>query len=64
MDVTTRALPHKLMEINVISPGGLGSCETLYKANVVDPVVDALERKVDLWRHYGASLDNAHLATL
>ena len=43
----------KLMEINVFSPGGLGSCESLYKARFTDEVIAALERKVDLRRHYG-----------
>ena len=54
----------KLMEVNVFSPGGLGSCETLYKARFTDAVIDALEHKVDLRRHYGRTLDNTRLATL
>ena len=54
----------KLMEVNVFSPGGLGSCETLYKANFTDAVIDALEHKVDLRRHYGDTIANARLATL
>jgi glutathione synthase len=54
----------KLMEINVFSPGGLGSCEGLYKASFADAVIDALEHKVELRRHYGRSLGNARLATL
>ena len=54
----------KLMEVNVFSPGGLGSCETLYRAKFTDVVIGALERKVDLRRHYGRRLDNARLATL
>jgi glutathione synthase len=54
----------KLMEVNVFSPGGLGSCETLYRAKFTDTVIDALERKVELRRHYGADLENTRLATL
>jgi glutathione synthase len=54
----------KLMEVNVFSPGGLGSCEGLYKASFADAVIDALEHKVELRRHYGRSLGNARLATL
>jgi glutathione synthase len=54
----------KLMEINVFSPGGLGSCERLYGVDFVGPVVDALERKDALRHHYGTRLDNARLATL
>ena len=54
----------KLMEVNVFSPGGLGSCEGLYKARFTDAVIEALEHKVELRSHYGATLGNARLATL
>jgi glutathione synthase len=54
----------KLMEVNVFSPGGLGTCESLYKARFTDAVIEALERKVDLRRHYGATVPNTRLATL
>jgi glutathione synthase len=54
----------KLVEVNVFSPGGLGSCEHLYKARFTDTVIDALERKVELNHHYGGRLGNARLATL
>ncbi len=54
----------KLMEVNVFSPGGLGSCETLYRAKFTEVVVDALEHKVTLRRHYGQGLSNERLATL
>ncbi len=54
----------KLMEVNVFSPGGLGSCESIYKAKFNDAVIDSLERKVDLRRHYGNTIPNARLATL
>jgi glutathione synthase len=54
----------KLMEVNVFSPGGLGSCESIYEAKFTDAVIDALERKVELRRHYGQTLGNARLATL
>jgi glutathione synthase len=54
----------KLMEVNVFSPGGLGSCEGLYKASFTDAVIEALERKVGLRRHYGATVSNIRLATL
>lgn len=54
----------KLMEVNVFSPGGLGSCESLYRVKFTDVVIDALERKVALAGHYGGTLDNATLATL
>jgi len=54
----------KLMEVNVFSPGGLGSCEKLYKVSFTDEVIDALERKMDLRGHYGATVSNRRLATL
>ena len=54
----------KLVEVNVFSPGGLGSCESLYKARFTDAVIDALERKLALRDHYGRSLSNTRLATL
>jgi len=37
----------KLMEVNVFSPGGLGSCEQLYGTNFAASVIEELERKVD-----------------
>jgi glutathione synthase len=55
---------NKLMEVNVFSPGGLGSAEKLYDVNFADVVIDALEHKVQLRRHYDGALENARLATL
>jgi glutathione synthase len=54
----------KLMEVNVFSPGGLGSAEQLYKAKFADPVIDALEHKVSLRTHYPQGIANRRLATL
>jgi glutathione synthase len=54
----------KLMEVNVFSPGGLGSCEALYGVSFSDAVIDALDHKVELRRHYPELLDNIRLATL
>jgi glutathione synthase len=53
----------KLMEINVFSPGGLGSCQRLYGTNFAEAIIAALERKVDLHQHDGAALDNRRRAT-
>jgi glutathione synthase len=53
----------KLMEVNVFSPGGLGSSQHLYDVDFTQPVIEALERKVELRRNY-RDLDNARLATL
>ncbi len=54
----------KLMEVNVFSPGGLGSCQALYETDFASAVIKALEHKVSLHPHYGAQLDNVRLATI
>jgi glutathione synthase len=54
----------KLMEVNVFSPGGLGSCQHLYGTDFAAPVIAALEQKVELRQYYGAELGNIRLATL
>ena len=54
----------KLMEINVFSPGGLGSCQGLYGVDFAETVIEDLERKVGLRRVYGAALSNQRLATM
>ncbi len=54
----------KLMEINVFSPGGLGSAQTLEKTNFCKPVLEALERKVDYMRYYRRTFNNVDMATL
>jgi glutathione synthase len=54
----------KLMEVNVFSPGGLGTCEKLYGTKFTDVVIDALEHKVELRDHYRGALSNTKLAVL
>ena len=54
----------KLMEINVFSPGGLGSAQSFEKVNFCTPVLDALERKVDYMRFYRRNFDNEEMAVL
>ena len=54
----------KLMEINVFSPGGLGSAQAFTKINFCRVVIGALERKVQYARNYGHNFDNRDLATL
>ena len=53
----------KLMEINVFSPGGLGSSQKLEGENFAAGVIHAIEQKLDCRRRYGNSLDNRQLAT-
>lgn len=54
----------KLMEINVFSPGGLGSAQTFEKVNFCTPVLDALERKVAYMKYYRRNFRNTDLAVL
>jgi glutathione synthase len=55
---------NKLMEINVFSPGGLGSAQRFEKVNFNLAVIDALERKVEYMRYYRRNFDNDEMATL
>jgi len=54
----------KLMEINVFSPGGLGSAQKLEGVNFCVHVVRALERKVQYMEFYRRNFDNEEMATL
>jgi glutathione synthase len=54
----------KLMEINVFSPGGLGSAQKFEKVNFTHAVLHALEHKVDYMRYYRRNFDNVEMATL
>jgi glutathione synthase len=54
----------KLMEINVFSPGGLGSAQKFEKVNFSHAVMHALERKFDYMSFYRRNFDNVEMATL
>lgn len=54
----------KLIEINVFSPGGLGSASQFSQVDFTEVVIRALEQKVRYRQHYGATLDNRAIATL
>ena len=54
----------KLMEINVFSPGGLGSAQKFTKINFAKYVINALDRKTDYMRYYGRNFDNMDMCTL
>ena len=54
----------KLMEINVFSPGGLGSAQKFEKVNFNHAVIDALERKVEYMKFYRRNFDNVEMTTL
>jgi glutathione synthase len=54
----------KLMEINVFSPGGLGSAQQFAKINFAVEVMEAIERKVQYMHYYGRNFDNVEMCTL
>jgi glutathione synthase len=54
----------KLMEINVFSPGGLGSAQKFEKVNFSHAVIQALERKVQYMNYYERNFDNVEMSTL
>jgi glutathione synthase len=54
----------KLMEINVFSPGGLGSAQKFEKVNFAHAVIHALERKVEYMKYYRRNFDNVEMSTL
>jgi glutathione synthase len=54
----------KLMEINVFSPGGLGSAQQFEKVNFSASVIEAIERKAEYVQYYGRNFDNVDMATL
>jgi glutathione synthase len=54
----------KLMEINVFSPGGLGSAQSFEGVNFTYAVMNALERKVQYMGFYERNFNNVDMATL
>ncbi len=55
---------HKLMEINVFSPGGLGSAQKLEGVNFNEAVIDSLERKVSYMGYYRRDFSNPEMNSL
>jgi glutathione synthase len=54
----------KLMEINVFSPGGLGSAQKFEGVNFARAVVEAMEKKVQYMQFYQRNFDNVEMAAL
>ena len=54
----------KILEVNVFSPGNLGSCSRLAGVDFSVPIMEAMERKVAIADQYAHAFDNRHLATL
>jgi glutathione synthase len=54
----------KLIEINVFSPGGLGSASHFAEVDFPKMVIEDLERKVEYRKYYGDRMNNVEMATL
>ncbi len=54
----------KLIEINVLSPGGLDYCEEIGLPEFTNPVIEAIERKVEYKKLYGNNFSNKELASM
>jgi glutathione synthase len=54
----------KILEVNVFSPGNLGSCSRLAGVDFSVPIMDSIDRKVAIASQYAHAFDNRHLATL
>ena len=54
----------KLMEINVFSPGGLGSAQKFEKVNFNHAVIDSLGKKTEYMKYYRRKFDNVEMSTL
>ncbi|WP_313111028.1 glutathione synthase [Aequorivita sediminis] len=54
----------KLIEINVLSPGGMDYAENIGLPAFTDTIIDALERKIKYKEYYNNTLSNRTLATM
>ncbi len=54
----------KLMEINVLSPGGLNLIGQMQKVNHMETVMEAIEKKVHYKQLYGTNISNRDLAIM
>ena len=54
----------KILEVNVFSPGNLESCSKLAGVDFTVPVLEAIERKVEIASEYARAFDNRRLAVL
>jgi glutathione synthase len=54
----------KLIEINVFSPGGLGSSSQFAGVDFAQVVIEDIERKVEFRKYYDSQMRNTELATM
>ena len=57
-------MANKILEINVLSPGGLDSASKYEGVNFFHEIIKALENKVDYIEQHPKHFDNNRLATL
>jgi glutathione synthase len=54
----------QILEVNVFSPGGLGSCEHFAEVDFSGAIIEAVEAKADLVAAYGRTFPNRQIAVL
>lgn len=54
----------KLIEINVLSPGGVDGLAKIGVDNFSDVIVEAIEKKIEYKKHYAKTISNRELATM
>lgn len=54
----------KILEVNVFSPGNLHTCSKLAGVRFSTPILESIERKVEIASHSATPIDNRVLATL
>jgi len=54
----------KILEANVFSPGNLQSCCKLARVNFAQPILESIERKVEIAREFAGAFDNKSLAVM
>lgn len=54
----------KILEVNVFSPGNLYSCGKLAGANFAVPILESIERKVEIAAEFAGAFDNKALAVM
>ncbi|NJW53288.1 glutathione synthetase [Salinimicrobium oceani] len=55
---------NKLIEINVLSPGGLDGLYKIGVDNFADVIMESIERKLEYKKNYGDRISNRELATM
>ena len=54
----------KILEVNVFSPGNLASCGKLAGVNFAEPIIESIERKIEIRAEFPHGFDNRALAVM